>query len=259
MYQEKDIIKKDIEEKGSLLASISSFSDLKKSYFSNDIHDNPNIRDIFTKIASKTKKVVGASYALSGLFEESEPLREGIRKTSLSLLSFISKKDTHVPYSELLSFSSDIDLLKNHILLAKFSSLMSEMNSLLLLGEIDALLDNVFLLGSSASLSFIKDNPYQKNTAENTEKYNDFNEKILIEKKHIRTNKKRYNQRKAKNNRRDEILSFIPKGIDVSIKDISSKIKDCSEKTIQRELNNLVFEKAIVRIGEKRWSKYRKS
>ncbi len=56
--------------------------------------------------------------------------------------------------------------------------------------------------------------------------------------------------------RRDQILTLFVKGVDMNIKDVSSKIKGCSEKTIQRELNALVFDHIVERIGEKRWSRY---
>ncbi|MEN9551929.1 MAG: hypothetical protein RI935_306 [Candidatus Parcubacteria bacterium] len=59
-----------------------------------------------------------------------------------------------------------------------------------------------------------------------------------------------------KTSRRDQILALFVKGVDVSIKDIASKIRGCSEKTIQRELNTLVYDNVIERIGEKRWSRY---
>ncbi len=59
-----------------------------------------------------------------------------------------------------------------------------------------------------------------------------------------------------KQSRREQILGLFSVGVDVSIKDISSKIKGCSEKTIQRELNTLVFDHVLERIGEKRWSRY---
>lgn len=59
-----------------------------------------------------------------------------------------------------------------------------------------------------------------------------------------------------KENRREQILSLFTKGTEVSINDISKKIIGCSVKTIQRELNSLLEEKKITRIGEKRWSKY---
>lgn len=56
--------------------------------------------------------------------------------------------------------------------------------------------------------------------------------------------------------RREQILALFVKGVDVSIKDIASRIKGCSEKTIQRELNALLYDNIIERIGEKRWSRY---
>jgi hypothetical protein len=59
-----------------------------------------------------------------------------------------------------------------------------------------------------------------------------------------------------KQSRRDQILALFVKGVDVSIKDIAIRIRGCSEKTIQRELNALVYDNVIERIGEKRWSRY---
>lgn len=59
-----------------------------------------------------------------------------------------------------------------------------------------------------------------------------------------------------KQSRRDQILALFVKGVDVSIKDIAARVKGCSEKTIQRELNALLYDNVIERIGEKRWSRY---
>lgn len=68
--------------------------------------------------------------------------------------------------------------------------------------------------------------------------------------------KKAIQNQERKNNRREQILALFTKGTEVSIKDISKKIVGCSVKTIQRELNDLVSESKIEKIGEKRWSKY---
>ena len=62
-----------------------------------------------------------------------------------------------------------------------------------------------------------------------------------------------------KKERATKILALIkdtkdPSG--VSIKDISSSFTDCSEKTIQRELNNLVLKGQIKKKGAKRCSRY---
>lgn len=63
-------------------------------------------------------------------------------------------------------------------------------------------------------------------------------------------------------NRKELILNFITeRRIDgqtdgVMIKDILTKIKDISEKTLQRELSALVAKGVLKKIGDKRWSRY---
>lgn len=58
-------------------------------------------------------------------------------------------------------------------------------------------------------------------------------------------------------NRTDRILSILKDKGEATIKDISLLITDCSEKTIQRELNELIKDSRVVREGERRWSKYK--
>ena len=52
------------------------------------------------------------------------------------------------------------------------------------------------------------------------------------------------------------ILDFVRKSNGVSIKEIAAVIRDCSEKTIQRELSALIQKGYIERKGERRWSVY---
>jgi len=59
-----------------------------------------------------------------------------------------------------------------------------------------------------------------------------------------------------KDNRRVKILELVSKKSGLTIKDFSEVIKDCSEKTIQRELVELVDQGVLVRFGERRWSTY---
>jgi hypothetical protein len=56
--------------------------------------------------------------------------------------------------------------------------------------------------------------------------------------------------------RRDAILSVLKSKGPSYIKDISTVIRDVSEKTIQRELQALVIEGLITRTGERRWTTY---
>jgi DNA-binding NarL/FixJ family response regulator len=61
---------------------------------------------------------------------------------------------------------------------------------------------------------------------------------------------------KDKSNRQEIILSMLKSGVKLTIKDFAKNIKDCSEKTIQRELLSLVSKGVLKKEGERRWSKY---
>lgn len=56
--------------------------------------------------------------------------------------------------------------------------------------------------------------------------------------------------------RRERIKTILEAKGEATIKDISEIITDCSEKTIQRELNAMIDENIVKRQGERRWSKY---
>lgn len=62
----------------------------------------------------------------------------------------------------------------------------------------------------------------------------------------------------TKLNRREIILKLFKnkKGKELSVKDISYEVSDCSEKTVQRELVSLVASGVLKKRGERRWSKY---
>lgn len=59
-----------------------------------------------------------------------------------------------------------------------------------------------------------------------------------------------------KDTRRNEIINFLRGKSWTSIKDISDAISDCSTKTIQRELADLVQGGILKKKGDRRWSRY---
>lgn len=61
---------------------------------------------------------------------------------------------------------------------------------------------------------------------------------------------------KGQGERAERILDYIRRQGSVSIKEIASTIKGCSEKTIQRELISLIQAGLVRRVGERRWSHY---
>lgn len=63
-------------------------------------------------------------------------------------------------------------------------------------------------------------------------------------------------QEEKQKDRRERILRVIQNKGQVSIKDISKEVTDCSEKTIQRELVELVSKGVLKKEGERRWSTY---
>lgn len=56
--------------------------------------------------------------------------------------------------------------------------------------------------------------------------------------------------------RRPKIIEIIKEKGEVNVNDILTSFPGISSKTIQRELNALVEENVLKRVGEKRWSKY---
>lgn len=56
--------------------------------------------------------------------------------------------------------------------------------------------------------------------------------------------------------RRATILGLVQKKDRITVKDVANVIKDCSEKTIQRELLALVRQGVLKKEGERRWSTY---
>lgn len=60
----------------------------------------------------------------------------------------------------------------------------------------------------------------------------------------------------TKSARKENILKILRQKKDASISDIDSLFKDCSTKTIQRDLVELIDEGRVVKTGSRRWSLY---
>lgn len=103
----------------------------------------------------------------------------------------------------------------------------------------------------SKKISETKSIPNQKINAKPKLKIESKTQAVNIKKKVI-PNKLVKKNSNRKQNRREQILNVFSPGVEVSINDISKKIIGCSIKTIQREINNLLEEEKIAKIGEKR-------
>jgi hypothetical protein len=59
--------------------------------------------------------------------------------------------------------------------------------------------------------------------------------------------------------RRNQVLERMQSGVEHTIRDIADSLPNWSEKTIQRELASLVAEGVVEKKGERRWSTYKRA
>lgn len=224
----------------------------------------------------KSQKLVAALYLISNLIKDSDPLKWEMREKGVNLLTAALALNTtevfekDVALRNIFSLSLDIVSLLE---LSVLSGIMSEMNYNILTHEFNSL---VLLLqknveektrerGYVLSENFFKTDYTLKKDIKSTEENSiGHNETTLKVKDSLgsssKTNKstttKTGSEIVIKDNRKDTIVTMLKQGETLTIKDFAKVITNCSEKTIQRELLNLVDKGVLKKEGERRWSKY---
>ena len=245
-------------------------------------------------VFQKIEKLVKAVYLLTGLMNEKEPMRERARalankmlENALAMSDRVWGEETY--QKNLISAIGELSVLFD---VAENTKMMSKMNHQIINTELKKLAD--FMITSSTNYSSAKiafdqnqfDGNYNYTPEQNfiknqnqTETLNEGREEVLKDNSVLYTdNKEIVSKRedissnnkmsltkkpveekivKDKNNRQEIILSMLKSGVKLTIKDFAQNIKDCSEKTIQRELTKLIKDNLIRRDGERRWSKYK--
>lgn len=287
-----------------------------------------------TLVAKKSERLVTALYLVTDLMTDNEPIKHGLRKNAVALLSSMNALAQLDVKDRVIEFKMSLKAVTEIISLLHVSvttGIVSEMNGKLLMdgfrslqlvlekkqpiftkemlsvdddelesghGFSSAVSSTSYDVMTPLSLARLHENSSELRRTEEARKQSqivarmearerkgqkidsivtDRNElvvpevggqKDIIEKvtptphamimghndKHEATIASSFQMRKS--GRREQILALFVKGVDVSIKDIAARIKGCSEKTIQRELNALLYDNLIERIGEKRWSRY---
>jgi len=228
----------------------------------------------------RIEKITVAIYLVTDFIKDSDPLKFQIRKKSLELMSFIKsfcllKKEISLK-ENIYSTISEIKFLLE---LSNFAKDISDMNYSILINEYKKIVN--FLEGEKTSGDLVTlENLFKEDFRQVDEKNSVKDNSIenlkdikkskghQISKKNLKDNntnknkmsfKKKETKRKTstiKLDRKKQILNFIKDNKEVSIKDISRVIKTCSEKTIQRDLMNMMKEGVLKKEGKKRWSKY---
>ena len=227
---------------------------------------NPDIISFFEKnedfifVYKKTEKLATAIYMITNLFSDNEPMKWSLRKKVSDLLSFtLGYKDILQPeqFDFVYNIKTKILELVSMIEICSRSGLISQMNFSLLKQEFFNLVaktDNSSLISKEFGRESISKGFFDMKENDKIE--------FPISPKTYNISTIKDNDSIADNhvfkrsNRQNIILNLLKKKKELTIKDISEVIKDCSEKTIQRELISFISAGILRKTGERRWSKY---
>ncbi len=225
----------------------------------------------FNDLYNRTYRLVAAVFAVCGVMDESDQLKTKIKDLSLTLISnAVNLKD--IEFADADKLVGEIEkksiLLMSMLDIASITGSISEMNGGILKEEFTAFL--VELQKFSGQFKNQKEGSIKSILSSNDIVYSS-NERQLDSQPRISSSiintaktsqplvngvKNGTNGHKRKDTRRVTILEFIKGHGNASIKDIAPNIVGCSEKTIQRELMELIREGRIKKEGERRWSRY---
>lgn len=216
-------------------------------------------------IIKRTEKIVTAIYLVSSLLPDADPLRLSLRSQSLEFLSFV----THAV--DFLQNNADSVVAKTQsiislLTIAYFSGYVSEMNKNILIKELEWFAHEVTHRGHFLLSGVVIEEGYFA-APESQVKNQSFigqvsqvpgQAKIAHQGQSQRRNKQLAPRAISprKNQRKQNVIDVLKKNGPINIKDIVAQVKDCSEKTIQRELASLIKDKLVKRNGERRWSIY---
>ncbi len=229
--------------------------------------------DYLIYIFKKTEKITAALYLVSGLLKDDEPIKWELRDRGIDLLSSSFTASSSLPGDKNAViqslFTAALETL-SLLNVAKISNLISTMNHRLLVREIDSVVgmlrdrlaqsaenagyvlsESFFKTPDLFSTGFRSDsrNRASIEAASPRAKQENNSDGKMVSQGHVSVQAK-------KNQRQEMILSVLRARSGVTIKDFSKVIQNCSEKTIQRELIELVEKGIVKKEGERRWSKY---
>jgi hypothetical protein len=252
---------------------------------SNPIDTNSIQDPEYLFLIKKTEKISIATYMLTDFIPESQSIKNSIKDNIHQILNSVfdlwSQRTNRT--NIITSIKASYLKLETQLTLAQISGFISDMNTEVLKSEINTVLksvdelerdlsdekggeikQNFYYVDSRIKRTYTKETVPESNVFDTTkqspkvnnvlykqERANSLvgNEKIVksvLDKVHVSSNE----------DREEKVISIIRQNKNVSIKDISTQILDCSEKTIQRTLNKLIVEGKINKTGERRWARY---
>lgn len=269
--------------------------DINVSHTQNNL-TNKDFLDVLLKndpellfIIKKAEKILAAMYLITNAIEDKEPLRFYIRESSLSFIShlFLLKETPRTPSKLFITtFESLVADILSYLNLAVLSGNVSEMNAEIVKNQIQLVSELIQkrYQGSGYAVAlpkgFFEGDDYLLDQAkqivtESQEPHSPVSHpvpeakptgykghsNVLYNKMSDITpgpaEKKDIKDRSfVKGDRKEKIINLLKNKSNLTINDFTRVIKDCSEKTIQRELILMVNQGVLKKQGERRWSTY---
>jgi DNA-binding transcriptional ArsR family regulator len=218
--------------------------------------------DYLIYIFKKTEKITAALYLVSGLLKDNEPIKWELRDRGIDLLSSSFSASNSLPGDKNAIiqslFTAALETL-SLLNVAKISNLISDMNHRLLVHEIDMVVGLLRdrLAESAENAGYVLSEAFFKTPDLFSTGFKLGNRATLAKEEGNHKGHGPVITGQAKKTQRQEaILAVLRTQSNLTIKDFSKVIKDCSEKTIQRELIELVDKGLVKKEGERRWSRY---
>ena len=209
---------------------------LEKNIFNNIFEKD--IRRIF--IYKKAERLAKAIHLIVPAFSESVSLRNRMDTIAIGLVDAAIQSSA----TARTALSHELLALSSILSMARTGGILSPMNADIIAHETHILLQEVAAITlSEIAKSASKRKSVQHKVADLVLAPKQIERDTDADKGHIK-------------DRREAIMSVIKNKGSASIKDISTLIRDVSEKTIQRELSLLVEGGFILKKGERRWSTY---
>ena len=195
-------------------------------------------------ITNRIKKLTEALYRVTDLYPDQEPLKWALRENAVylynNLMSITDMSDRKLRYNfkEVLSSLSQII---NKLDLASLGGFISDINFEIIKKEYGSLKD---FLENQQQFIFSQEELLIKP------------ELPILKEKEIKEYKGQKILSDKTEDRKQKILNSLKENDKKTIKEISSIFEDISEKSIQRDLADLVKSGRLLANGEKRWRVY---
>ncbi len=253
-----------MDNKGQLMNTKSVKKTDESHGIDNIVLDKVIFSSVFEKdirrvyIYKKSERLAKAIHLIAPAFRDVKALKDRIHRLSVDIV------DASVlpPAAAKDALSRELLALSSVLGVARSAGILTPMNTDIILREVHYLLQEI--AGYEDPRLSLEDMPSLASLAKSASS-SEMKAEVLFARPSVKReepdkrhtyNKGQIEVKKDKNGRRESILSIVRSKGPVDIKDLSTLIREVSEKTIQRELQALVEEGKVKKTGERRWTRY---